>query len=492
MVYNRILYVCLLASLTMWGCKPDEPVIPPIVIPTPLPEVLPTSLEDYTDTYASLAPFSQYRKWGPFNVHDPSVIWDRDTFYSFSTDVMYGSSILRAGIQVRSSADGVAWKFEGWALPSLPQEGSAYIRSQGSTPFENVWAPYIMKVGSEYRLYYSQSSAVSKLSVIGLLTASHPLGPWKESGLVVTSNSGIAMTNAIDPTVTVTPGGKHYMYYGSAYDGIYIMELNPATGLALTSGDKGSRVAQRGFTNGKINGNIEGPEIIYHPGFDYYYLFIAYDWLESKYNVRVGRSKSPTGPFLDYNGNDLNLAADNGPMILAPYAFEGHAGWQGVAHNAVVEANGDYYLAHQGRPVVDRFMMVLHFRKIFWTEDQWPVVSPERYAATVQSPVAAEEIAGNWEQIVLGYRVVPGFANEQTLPDLQFATPLSLDAAGTINGDPANHWTYDQGALTLSWNNDEWIDKTRVERGYDWENRRECLVFSGLNQVGTAVWGKKQ
>ena len=108
---------------------------------------------------------------------------------------------------------------------------------------------------------------------------------------MVTSLANNAIqTNAIDPTVVVDKAGNHWFYYGSAWDGIYILKLDPATGLAATSGDKGRRIAQRGFTNGHINGNIEGPEVIYNPQFDKYYMFISYDWLQTKYNVRVGRA----------------------------------------------------------------------------------------------------------------------------------------------------------------------------------------------------------
>ena len=83
--------------------------------------------------------------------------------------------------------------------------GSAYITAQGGTPFNSLWAPYVMKVGNEYRLYYSLSSAVSRLSVIGLATATSPEGPWTEKGLAVTSkNDPTVQTNAIDPTVVVT------------------------------------------------------------------------------------------------------------------------------------------------------------------------------------------------------------------------------------------------------------------------------------------------
>jgi len=351
----------------------------------------------------------------------------------------------------------------------------------------------VIKVGSQFRLYYSLSCSVPRLSVIGLATATNPDGPWTEQGLVVVSkDDATTQTNAIDPTVVITPGGEHWMYYGSAWDGIYVLKLNPTTGLAQNSGDKGTRIAQRGFTGPTVNGNIEGAEIIYNAEQSKYYLFIAYDWLETKYNVRVARSSSPQGPFLDYNGNDVNNVADDGPMILAPYQFQGHGGWQGTAHCAVFADNGQYYMAHQGRPGIDKYFMVMHVRKIFWMENGWPVVSPERYANVPQTAVASADLAGNWEQIVLGYQVVPGYANEQTSPNFQVATNLTLNADGKINGAAANTWTYTAPWLTLNWNSGAFVDKLHVSRERDWENKDTTIVITGLNQFGTAIWGKKK
>lgn len=280
------------------------------------------------------------------------------------------------------------------------------------------------------------------------------------------------------------------MYYGSAWDGIYVLQINPSTGLVATIGDKGTRIAQRGFTGNTINGNIEGPEIIYNSKYNKYFLFIAYDWLETKYNVRVGRSDFPEGPFLDFNGKDMNEEADNVPMILAPYKFLNHGGWQGTSHPAVFQDEGQFYMAHQGRPGVDKYYMVLHIRKLFWTEDGWPVVSPQRYAATEQTPVLEEELAGVWERIKLGYRVVPGYADQQLIPDFQEAAELTLQANGTFNADVNNQWSYDAPWLELNWNSVT-KDKVLVERGRDWENKDACIIFTGLNNEGTAVWGKK-
>lgn len=480
-----------IACLFLPGCKKSSggtggpgpgPIDPPAF-----------DINSINDTYPAIAPVANYLQWGPYNVHDPSVIKVGDYFYSYSTDVAYGNTV-RPGLQIRKSKDLVQWSYVGWVFNGLPAQGAGFITQGGGTPFQSLWAPYIMKVGNQFRLYYSLSCSTPRLSVIGLATATSPEGPWTEQGLaVVSKNDNTVQTNAIDPSVVVTPSGEHWMYYGSAWDGIYVLKLNPATGLAATSGDKGIRIAQRGFTGPTVNGNIEGAEIIYHPGQNKYYLFIAYDWLETKYNVRVGRSDSPQGPFLDFQGHDMNNEMDDLPMILAPYRFMGHGGWQGVSHCSVFQDNGQYYMAHQGRPGVDRYYMVMHVRKIFWLDNGWPVVSPERYANVEQNAVAASELAGEWEQIVFGYQVVPGYANEQTSPGFQNATSITLSADGRINGNSMNNWTYIAPTLTMSWNNGAFVDKLIVSRERDWENRKtSTIVFTGLNQAGTAIWGKKK
>jgi arabinan endo-1,5-alpha-L-arabinosidase len=446
-----------------------------------------------TDTYADISAFIYYPKWTVYNVHDPSIKKFGDYYYCYSTDVGFGIDV-RSGLQIRRSKDLVQWEFVGWVFSSLPALGSAYITGKGGTPFNSLWAPYVMKVGSEYRLYYSLSSAVARLSVIGMATATSPEGPWTEKGPVVTSaNDASIQTNAIDPTVITTTAGEQYMYYGSAWDGIYILKLNASTGLAASAGDKGKRIANRGFTGGKYNGNIEGAEVIYNPDLKKYFLFISYDWLQTKYNVRVGRGDSPTGPFYDYNGQDINTDVDHGPMILAPYQFSNQSGWQGTGHCAVFDdGSGQYYMAHQGRPGINSYFMDLHVRKISWTPDGWPVVSPERYANVAQTAIAAADIAGTYEKITLGYHIVPGYGTEQTNPDFQVSTELKLDAGGTINGNASDTWTYASPYITLKYNTGGTY-KVKVERERDWENKvASTLTFTGLDNTGTAVWGKKK
>jgi arabinan endo-1,5-alpha-L-arabinosidase len=486
---RHLLFLLLLAG---FACKKGPgPASHPTDTTTTTTTPPPFDINSIEDTYADVAPLADYAKWGPYNVHDPSIKKLNGEYYCYSTDVAYGAT-PPAGIQVRKSADLVQWQFVGWAFNGIPSIVSQYISSAGGTPDVGLWAPYIIQSGSELRLYYCLSSTTCKLSAIGLATATNPEGPWTQRGLVVTSSCPQAMTNAIDPTVLITAGGQQYMYYGSAYDGIYIVQLDPSSGLTLTPGDIGKRIANRGFTNGQYNGNIEGAEIIYEPALQQYFLFIAYDWVTTKYNVRVARATSPTGPFYDYNGVDVNTNIDHIPMIIAPYQFNGHGGWQGTSHCTVFDDGaGQYYIAHQGRPGVDFNYMDLHVRKLFWTPDGWPVASPERYAWEGDSTVAASALTGNWEQMDLNYQVVPGYADQQVSPDFQTSTTLSIAADGSFNGSSANTWTYAAPWLTLRYGSGR-TDKLFVEPGRDWENKKSTIIFSGLNNTGIATWGKKE
>ncbi len=508
--YNQyILQLILLTLAFLFGCNTEENEPNFVLEPDNNDVSDSTSLDNgpidwtqFNDTYYDLVSADLVNQWRHYNVHDPSVIYDGEFYYCYNTDVAFGIAIgnnpgeVRPGLQIRRSLNLVEWEYVGWVVGGngYPSDGVRYIQNNGGQPAANLWAPFAMEVDGEYRVYYSLASNIGRLSCIGLMTSESPRGPFRERGIVVTSDPDGVQTNAIDPSIIIDDQGRHWMYYGSSWDGIYLMELNPETGLALRDGDRGSKVAHRGFTSNTINGNIEAPEIIYNEEFGKYYLFIAYDWLETKYNVRVGRSDNPNGPFFDVNGENVFDYTDNEPMILAPYRFNGHSGWQGVSHPAVFkDTTGNFFMAHQGRPGENPFFMVLHTRQIHWTEDGWPMVSSQRYAAEEETPVTAEELAGTWEQIEFGYRIVPGFAEEQTMPDFQDAELMTLDEGGTINGSQSDTWSYNAPWLTLMFA-DGTIVNAKTERGRDWENggieEAMTVLFTGFDQNHTTFWGK--
>lgn len=169
----------------------------------------PTSNEKYNPHipagYLAIAPFADHDQWGSHNVHDPSVIKVGNEYYMFSTDVAYGANLDRIGIQVRKSKNLVHWKFVGWAFKyGIPPKEMAYMSAhQAGYKKEGVWAPFIMKVGDTFRLYYAvPGNNGLKLAVIGLATSKNILGPWKDRGIVIATTSSDPI-NSIDPSVIV-------------------------------------------------------------------------------------------------------------------------------------------------------------------------------------------------------------------------------------------------------------------------------------------------
>ena len=104
---------------------------------------------------------------GTYNVHDTSIKKFGDYYYLYSTDAIFAENREEAKaknvplryIQVRKSLDLVNWEFVGWAFPEIPEEAVEWVRSRnegrGAT---NIWAPYVMKQGDVYRLYFSVSA----------------------------------------------------------------------------------------------------------------------------------------------------------------------------------------------------------------------------------------------------------------------------------------------------------------------------------------------
>lgn len=435
------------------------------------------------DNYQDIASFKYHKEWGTHNVHDPSCIKVGDWYYLYSTDVAYGwGNLKRVGIQVRKSKDLIHWQFVGWAFDGIPPKAYRYVVkvNNGKKP-RNMWAPYIMKVGNLFRLYYVVSVFGSNASYIGLATSKSPDGPWKQEGAVVETTHADEM-NAIDPTVAIDHNnGQFWMLYGSYFDGIYAVRLNPKTGLTLKPHDKGRLVARRNGQNfGKHHAYIEGPEVIYNPKLKKYYLFLSYGPLMTTYNIRVGRADKPEGPYKDYFGHYLTAPTDNFPIIIHPYKFDHHPGWNGTGHCAMLRVGDKYFILHQGRLAPDNRMMDLHVRKILWTKSGWPVASPERFDNVPQTPISSKEVLGEWENIVLN-------------PDkaVDYSQHIRLSANGTVDGFPGyKTWSMSGDTLKFTSNSGQTMVSLQMMRAWDWENHIRTIAYTGLNKDGVGIWGK--
>lgn len=459
---------------------------------------------DYDDNYSDIWQPVNHKKWGTYNVHDPACIKAGEYFYLYSTDAIWFKERpvkenfpeKMGNVQVRRSKDLVNWEFLGWAFDTIPADAIQYLeRVSGDKGPQNIWAPYVVEWKEQFRLYYAVSLFGAQTSYLGLAVSSSPEGPWEQKGSVVKTDTTDLM-NAIDASVIIDKKtGRHWMHYGSYFGGLFCVELNPETGLTLKDGDKGHLVARRADYK---TDNLEAPEIIYNPELDKYFLFTSYDALFSHYNVRVGRSDNPQGPFFDYFGKNLTDTTNDFPILTYAYRFSGHPGWAGVGHCGVINNNGKYFMFHQGRLAPDNEMMVLHVREIFWNSDGWPVVSPQRYAGIPDGKIKSKDILGSWEiitlnevndSVVLWQGQIPwgGWHYDTTM----FNNPVSVNFLdnGSAENIPGYKWNLKKGRLWLI--NDEDTVELIVANAWDWERKMPTIIVTGINSKGIGVVGKK-
>lgn len=487
---------------------------------------------DYSDNYTSISSWANRSLWNLANVHDPSVVKaDDGYYYMYQTDTSYGNVHTAGGhFHCRRSKDLVNWEYMGGTLQYVPSwietKLNEFRTSAGlepiATPAYGYWAPVVRKVSAgKYRMYYAVTvtdkidgtNSWGERAFIGLMETSDPAtNKWKDKGYVICSSSDKGTNwsrpnasgwdayfkwNAIDPSYVITPGGEHWLIYGSWHSGIAAVQLNPETGmvqhdLPLPWGT-GEDIAAYGKLVARRNDSSrwqgsEAPEVVYRDG--YYYMFLAYDAVEVPYNTRVVRSENITGPYKGIDGTDIS--SGNGgvayPIVTHPYKFANSTGWVGIAHCAVFDDGaGNWFYASQGRLPAgvsgissSNAVMMGHVRSIRWTEDGWPLVMPERYAAVPQVAVTEDELIGNWEHIPLKY----SYGKQQTSNTMTLSADHKV-TAGNWNGET---WSYDANNRVLTIG----AIKLYLQREVDWEAnpRKVTIVFAGYDNKDTH-WGKK-
>lgn len=283
--------------------------------------------------------------------HDPSTpVREGDTWWVFSTG---------NGIVTRFSRDLSSWREGAPVFKQLPAWHREVVPSQRG----HLWAPDIVYHQGLWRLYYSVSSFGKNTSAIGLATSptldpKDPRFQWQDRGIVIRSGPESDF-NAIDPHVIID-GGRHWMSFGSFWGGIQWIELSPESGMAHPERGKPHRIAW--------NESIEAPAVLHHGG--YYYLFVNWGLccrgVKSTYEIRVGRSRSIRGPYLDRDGRDM--AQGGGSLLL------GSRGNRiGPGHACFVEEHGKIRMFHHYYDAARGGRSVLADVVLDW-EDGWPQV----------------------------------------------------------------------------------------------------------------------
>lgn len=283
---------------------------------------------------------------GQIQIHDPStIVRCASKYYTFGTG---GSCLV--------SEDGWTW-------------------SRGVAPPRRGMAPDIIQLGDRYCLYVAANIGGQPRAAINLLWSKSldPASPdykWEEAG-VVASSDGVEDCNAIDPGLFLDPNdGRLWLVYGSYFGYIRLVELDSKTGRRLNPNDQPVDIAI----------NCEAAIMIFREG--WYYLLATHGsccrGADSGYNLRVGRAKKVTGPFLDHTGLDMlkgggKLFLGSGGRVIGP----GHFGLLDLGEG--VQKFSCHYEADLDRGGAS----VLDIRPLLW-RDGWPVAGENLKDSTYQ------------------------------------------------------------------------------------------------------------
>jgi arabinan endo-1,5-alpha-L-arabinosidase len=286
-------------------------------------------------------------------IHDPStIVKDDGRYYIFGTG---------RGIYTKSSPDLIHWTNG----PSVFEEAPAWTFEAVPGFRGHFWAPDIIRVDGKYFLYYAVSTWGKQVSAIGLAT-NPTLDPsatnysWTDCGPVIESDTNKPF-NTIDPSVFLDRDGKLWLAFGSYWQGIYLTQLDPHTGKRIETNSPLYHLAW--------NDSIEATCLTRHG--NYYYLFVNWgqccQGTNSTYEVRVGRAKEITGPYLDRDGKNL-LDAGGSPFLQSSGRFIG------PGHIGILNENGTTWFSYHYYDAATRGISRLAIGQIDWSSG-WPVAT---------------------------------------------------------------------------------------------------------------------
>lgn len=459
------------------------------------------------------------------SVHDPSIFKAGDTYY------IYGSHMVGAySADLRTwTAYGNGYTEDNAIYGNLFAEDLQVFDYAGNgdslIPTDDggthVWAPDVIynETTEKWYIYYCTSSTWNA-SNLCYGVSDKPEGPYEWKGTLIYSGfdkSQLSETNvldyvseeyalenycgtgwkyknwpnALDPSVFYDEDDRLWMVYGSWSGGIFILELDAATGEVIHPEADPENNVDPYFGKKLMGGghkSIEGPYILYDNQSGYYYLFVSYGSLtaDGGYQIRVFRSDRPDGDYVDMNGTNytgLGNHASYGLKMSGNYMLPSlQKAYKATGHNsAFIDDDGKMYVVYHTRFENSGEYHSPRVKQFFLNEEGWPCMLP--YATDGETiskkGYAKKEVAG-------AYYVV----NQGTTINKDIAEPfkLILETDGKIYGEGIEGtWEMTKGTyyMKLTCNDTEYSGifcKMNDEAG------TEVMTFSAVGSNET-IWG---
>ncbi len=286
---------------------------------------------------------------------DPSVIYvPGDGYYAFGTHDEFSPTINN--IQVCKSADMINWSEPEGALTEPPVWAKTCNK---------YWAPQIVKVGNEYRLYFAAEPDTKDGMCLALAVANEPHG-FTDVGKPIAQLPG-STYRMIDPCFFYdAKSGKNLLYYGSAHEPISVVEIDN-DGYSVISKPIDVLQPKPGV---KFESLREGAFVTYQKKYDRYFLWVSGDntWVENGYAVTVFWSDDPQKEFQPIPNN----------LVLKPNEH-----WDSPGQNCIItDAVGtDWIIYHAVDPQdrfikgTTRFKRKMCTKRVWYDEEGWPSIA---------------------------------------------------------------------------------------------------------------------
>lgn len=416
----------------------------------------------------------------------------------------------------------------------------------------NLWAPDIVynEVMGKYCMYLSVNGDAYKSSIV-LCTADQIDGPYIYVDTIVYSgfdnsstfhysktdvpkvlgdNPDISRyldskgawnpyygTNAIDPAVFYDENGALHMVYGSWFGGLFMLELDENTGLRdyqvqydtvddASDAYMGIKVAGGHWVSG------EGPYIEYmenpNTGKGYYYLFVSYGCFNNDggYNMRIFRSDSPTGPYVDQNGNSAiyttggdNIGGNIGMRLMSNYQWDcNDRPNKAQGHNSVLmDDDGKLFVIYHNKFDDIYGFHEVRVHQLIMNDEDWPVAAPYEYVpgeAVSAVGHTMDAVVGEYEFIFhkLKQNIVADQVTSGANAEVEYSKDIVLNADGTVTGDVSGTWTMAEGsaAMTFTCDGVTYRGSFLVQADESKEMVRKMTFTATGNN--TCVWGSKK